>query len=91
MSWIMSVIMLSKLFSFMVFRIWAEITEEDVEKQIEKLETAAVKLDEQIAEAAMDYQKLQELMEEKQAVDDQLSTLYEQWEELSLEMEEGQS
>jgi len=62
-----------------------------VEKQIEKLETSAAKLDEQIAEAAMDYQKLQELMEEKQAVDDQLSTLYEQWEELSLEMEEGQS
>ena len=62
-----------------------------VEKQIEKLETSSSKLDEQIAEAAMDYQKLQELMTEKQSVDDQLSALYEQWEELSLEMEEGQS
>ncbi|MBE6954413.1 MAG: ABC-F family ATP-binding cassette domain-containing protein [Ruminococcaceae bacterium] len=62
-----------------------------VEKQIAKLEETSAKLDAEIAEAATDYQKLQELMTEKQSIDDQLSALYEQWEELSLEMEEGQS
>jgi hypothetical protein len=41
-----------------------------------------------MAENATDYQKLQELTAAKDGLDDQLAALYEQWEELSLQLEE---
>ena len=44
--------------------------------------------DPQIAAAASDYQELTRLMEEKQAAEEALAALYEQWEDLSAQLEE---
>ncbi|MBQ3009827.1 MAG: ABC-F family ATP-binding cassette domain-containing protein [Oscillospiraceae bacterium] len=54
-----------------------------IEKEIEKLENALAELDELASENATDYQKLMEIEEKKTTVNEQLETLYEQWEELS--------
>ena len=40
---------------------------------------------------ACDFQKLQELSEEKAGAEETLNGLYERWEELSLQLEELQS
>ncbi len=60
-----------------------------VEREIAKLEEQAAALEEQMAEFATDYQKLQELIEGKEALEEQTAALYEQWEALSLQLDEG--
>ena len=54
-----------------------------IEKEIEKQESKLAELDELAAENATDYQKLMEIEEQKETVNKQLESLYEQWEELS--------
>ena len=61
-----------------------------VEREIEKQEAAVGAYDPLIEAAASDYQELTRLLEEKQAAEDVLAELMEQWEELSLQMEENQ-
>ena len=58
-----------------------------LERDIEKQETAVRDFDPQIEAAATDYQELSRLLEEKQAAEDALAVLMEQWEALTLEME----
>ena len=59
-----------------------------LEREIEKQEEAVAAYDPQIAAAASDYQELTRLMEEKQTAEETLAALYEQWEELSAQLEE---
>ena len=59
-----------------------------LEREIEKQEEAVASFDPQIAAAASDYQELARLMEEKQRAEEQLATLYDQWETLSARLEE---
>ena len=59
-----------------------------VEREIGQLERTVAELDGAMEQHACDYQKLQELMEEKAAQEDKLSALYEQWESLSAALEE---
>jgi ATPase subunit of ABC transporter with duplicated ATPase domains len=59
-----------------------------LEREIAKVEEQQSQLEEEMAENATDYQKLQELTAAKDGLDDQLAALYEQWEELSLQLEE---
>ena len=61
-----------------------------VERDIEKQEEAVGAFDPLIEAAASDYQELTRLLEEKQAAEELLAELMEQWEELSLQMEEAQ-
>ena len=70
----------------------------NLEKQLRTLERDIAKAEEHIAELdgqmeanACDYQKLQELSEEKAEAEEALNGLYERWEELSLQLEELQS
>ena len=70
----------------------------NLEKQLKVVERDIAKTEERIAELdcemeanATDYQKLQQLMEEKGQVEERLAQLYETWEELSLQLEELQS
>ena len=60
--------------------------ERDIAKAEERMET----LDGQMQENACDYQKLQELVAEKDAAQAELDALYERWEELSEALEEAQ-
>ena len=60
-----------------------------VERDIEKQEEAVGAFDPLIAAAASDYQELTRLLEEKQAAEETLAGLMEQWEELALQMEEA--
>lgn len=59
-----------------------------VEREIAKAEETLAQLDAEMEANATDYQKLQSLVTEKSEAEDQLSALYEQWEELSLSLEE---
>ena len=59
-----------------------------VERGIAKLEEQITRLDEEIEANACDYVKLGELMEAKNAAEEELSALYERWEELSSLLEE---
>lgn len=66
-----------------------------VEKKLAQVEREIAKTEEQIAEVeeamglnGADYQKLQELSQQKDTLDETLTALYEQWEELSLQLEE---
>lgn len=61
--------------------------EREVAKAEEQLETLSA----QMEEAATDYVRLQELCEQKEALEGELSALYEKWEELSAALEEAQS
>lgn len=54
-----------------------------LEKEITKLEARLAELNRLSEEHATDYQKLMELDEEKNALDDELLLLYEKWEELN--------
>ncbi|MFQ8765514.1 MAG: hypothetical protein ACLR8U_02535 [Oscillospiraceae bacterium] len=45
--------------------------------------------DEKIAAASSDYQELTRLMEEKQAEEEKLTGMMDEWEALSLQLEEG--
>ena len=59
-----------------------------LEKDIEKQEAAVAAFDDQIQEAATDYEALTRLMAEKEQADQTLAELYSQWETLSAELEE---
>ena len=52
-----------------------------LEREIEKQEKAVAELEEQIQSAASDYQELNRLMAEKEAAEENLMELMEQWEE----------
>ena len=58
------------------------------ERAIEKQEQAISELDAQIADAASDYQALARLMEEKAQAEDALARLMDEWEALSLRLED---
>ena len=60
-----------------------------VEREIEKQEAAVADLDAKIEAAAADYQELSRLLQEKTEAEAGLKALMEQWETLSLEMENG--
>lgn len=62
-----------------------------LEREIAKAEEHIAELDSQMEANACDYQKLQELSEEKAGAEETLNGLYERWEELSLQLEELQS
>ncbi len=64
---------------------------EKLESRISKLEEQSSDLDSQIEVSATDYEKLQELMEQKNAIVTELDDLYMQWEELSLAVEDQNS
>lgn len=61
-----------------------------VEREIAKTEERQAALDALMEEHATDYEKLQELTQERAGLDDTLAALYEQWEELSTRLEESQ-
>lgn len=58
-----------------------------VERDVAKAEERQAALEEEMAEYATDYVKLQELTEEKTALDERLAALYDEWEELSSQLE----
>ena len=58
------------------------------ERAVEKQEQAVAALDGQIAAAASDYQALSRLMEEKTCAEDELTRLMDEWEALSLRLED---
>jgi len=58
-----------------------------LERDIEKQETAVAAFDPLLEAAARDYQELTRLLSEKEAAQSQLDAMMEQWESLSLEME----
>ena len=60
-----------------------------LERDIEKQETLIAGFDEKIAAASADYQELSRLMEEKQAEETKLSGMMDEWESLSLQLEDG--
>ena len=60
-----------------------------LEREIEKQETLVAEYDEKIAAASSDYQELARLMEEKQAEEEKLTGMMDEWEALSLQLEEG--
>ena len=60
-----------------------------LERDIEKQETLLAGLDEKIAAASADYQELSRLMEEKQEEETKLSGMMDEWESLSLQLEES--
>ena len=57
------------------------------EREIAKAEEAIADLDTQMEAAACDYEKLNELVKEKEAAQAELDALYERWEQLSEEAE----
>ena len=61
------------------------------ERSISKLEEQVKQLDGDIEANACDYKKLTELMEEKSAAETELNNLYEQWEDISVQLEDQQS
>ena len=60
-----------------------------VEREVEKQEIAVAEFDPLIEAAAADYQELTRLLEEKAQAEAKLEELMEQWEALSMEMEGG--
>ena len=60
-----------------------------LEREIEKQETLVAEFDEKIAAASADYQELVRLMEEKQAEEEKLTGMMDEWESLSLQLEES--
>ena len=60
-----------------------------LERDIEKQETLIAEFDEKIAAASSDYQALAKLMEEKQEEETKLSGMMDEWESLSLQLEDG--
>ena len=60
-----------------------------LERETEKQETLVAEYDEKIAAASADYQELARLMEEKQAEEEKLTGMMDEWEALSLQLEEG--
>ncbi len=60
-----------------------------VEREVEKQEASLAAYDPLIEAASADYQELTRLLAEKQAAEEKLEALMEQWEELSLQVEGG--
>jgi ATPase subunit of ABC transporter with duplicated ATPase domains len=60
-----------------------------VEREINKTETALSALDDEMTVHATDYVKLQDLSAQKEELELQLATLYEEWESLSLQLEDA--
>jgi ABC-type multidrug transport system ATPase subunit len=60
-----------------------------VEREINKTETALSALDDEMTVHATDYVKLQDLSSQKEELELQLATLYEEWESLSLQLEDA--
>ena len=60
-----------------------------LERDIEKQEELVSSFDPQIEAATADYQELSRLLEEKQAAEAVLTEMMEQWEDMSLQMEDG--
>ena len=58
------------------------------EREIEALEQKIAELDAQIEASATDYQALTQLMEEKTQTEETLSARMDEWEALSLQLEE---
>ena len=56
-----------------------------LEREIEKQEAAIAALDERIEAAAADYQELTRLLQEKEAAEELLMELMEQWEQAQTE------
>ena len=56
-----------------------------LEREIEKQEAAIAALDERIEAAAADYQELTRLLQEKEAAEELLMELMEQWEQAQIE------
>ena len=54
-----------------------------LEKEIAKLEAQSAELDRQSEEFSSDYQKLMDIQQQKDALDEELLALYERWEELN--------
>ena len=54
-----------------------------LEKEIAKLEAQSAELDRQAEEFSSDYQKLMDIQQQKDALDEELLALYERWEELN--------
>ena len=68
----------------------------ELEKQVNAAERAVAKAEErmydlsiQIEEAAADYLKLQELYEQREALEEEILKLYGTWEGLSAQLEEA--
>ena len=59
------------------------------EREVEKAEIRMDELTQAIEENAADYLKLQELYEERNALEDELAHLYAVWENLAAELEEA--
>jgi chromosome segregation ATPase len=59
------------------------------ERAVAKAEEQMFELTEQIQEASADYLKLQELYEQKEALEEEILKLYGNWERLSAELEEA--
>ena len=57
------------------------------EREIAKAEEAIAELDVQMEAAACDYEKLNELVKQKETAQAELDALYERWEQLSEEAE----
>ncbi len=60
-----------------------------LEREIEKQEQLLAELDEKIEQAAADYMELARLMEEKQQQEQALAAMMDEWESLSLQLEES--
>ncbi len=58
-----------------------------LEREIDQMEQQLRLLDEQIAQASSDYQRLAELLQEKEAQEEALARRMEQWEEAASQME----
>ena len=59
------------------------------EREVEKAEIRMDELTQAIEENAADYLKLQELYEQREALEDELAHLYAVWERLTAELEEA--
>ena len=59
------------------------------ERAVGKAEEQMYDLTQQMEEAAADYLKLQELYEQKEALEEEILKLYGRWEELSAQLEEA--
>ena len=61
----------------------------NLEREIEKQEALIAEFDEKITAASADYQELSRLMEEKQEEETKLTGMMDEWESLSLQLEDG--
>lgn len=59
-----------------------------VEREIAKLEEQSAALEEEMAAKATDYTAWKDISTQKDEIDEKIAELYEQWEELSLQLEE---